>query len=539
MKKHIISLAIICLSAFVVSCGDSFLDEKPQNFEAPENTYVNTAGFQTATNGLYSYVRLEFSTWDGPNLGSTAYEALQAGLDICIRGKKDDQNLVVIEQYTINPAHVFTKARWQWAYLAISNANQIINKAENASVDWSDSSDKEKFQAQARFLRAYVYRYLVYLYGDVPWVDKVEDKYRNDYERTPKAEVIGYMIDDLKFAATYLPDDPDKVKQGELTSWAAKHLLSEIYILAGEYQKAKDTALEIINSTKYSLMKNRFGVNRNSAGDTFSDMFLENNHNRSSGNMESIWVIQAEYNVQGGSGDIDWTRRAWVPRYENVDGFVNSVEYGGRGLGQICPLDWLLDSYETNDMRNSNYNIRRTWHYNKPGDARYGQVFVFDPVNNPAHKTYYDNGYFFYSTTKFDYGVKGNENGLNGVFKDKIRMRLAETYLLLAEACLGLNDQQGAADAINEVRSRANATPVAVSDVDIDYLLDERARELLGEEMRRFTLVRTGKLLERTKALNPTSKDYIKDHNVLWPVPQEVIDANSGLKWDNNPGYNQ
>lgn len=538
MKKYI-SLAIICLSLFSTSCGNGFLEENPQNFEAPENTYVSTAGFQTATNGLYSYVRWEYSTWDGPNLGSTAYEALQAGLDICVRGKKDDQNLVVIEQYTINPAHVFTKARWQWAYIAIANANQIINKAEDAGVKWDNASDKESFQAQARFLRAYVYRYLVYLYGDVPWVEKSEDQYRVDFERTPKAEIITHMIDDLKFAATYLSDNPDNVKQGELTSWAAKHLLSEIYLLAGDYQNAKQMASEVINSNKYSLMKDRFGTNKNNPGDAFADMFLENNHNRSSGNMESIWVIQAEYNKQGGSGDIDWTRRAWVPRYENVDGFVNSVEYGGRGLGQICPLDWLLDSYATDDMRNSNYNIRRTWYYNEPGDPRYGQKFEFDPVNNDAHKTYYDNGYFFYSTTKFDYGVEGNENGLNGVFKDKTRMRLAETYLLLAEACLGLNDKQGAADAINTVRARANATPVAASQVDMDYLLDERARELLGEEVRRFTLVRTGKLLERTRALNPVSKNYIKDYNVLWPIPQEVIDANSGLKWNNNPGYDE
>lgn len=538
MKKYIVSLSLTALAGLFCSCGNSFLEEKPQNFEAPENIYINTPGFQAAINGLYAQVRTEFSTWDVPAaLGATNYEALQVGLDICARGKKDDSLLGVAELYTMDPAHQFTRARWKWAYAAIANANQIINRAEDEAVKWTSAGDKENFQAQARFLRAYLYRYLVYLYGDVPWIDKIEDQFRTDFTRDPKSLIISKMIEDLEFAATYLEDDPDAIKQGELTVWTAKHLLSEIYSLAGDYQKAKNAALEVINSGKYALMQERFGVKKNEVGDVFADMFLENNHNRSSGNMESIWVIQAEYNKQGGSGDIDWTRRAWVPRYENVDGFVNSVEYGGRGLGQIYPLHWLLDSYEADDIRNSNYNIRRDWYYNKPGDPRFGQKFEFDPENNPTHKSYFDNGYFFYSTTKFDYGVAGNENGLNGVFKDKTRFRLAETYLLLAEACLGLNDKQGAADAINEVRSRAKATPVAVADVDLDYLLDERARELLGEEIRRFTLSRTGQILNRTRAKNPVSGSNITEKDVLWPVPQEVIDANSGVKWENNPGY--
>ncbi len=538
MKIYLYIVLVFCL--IFSSCSKSFLDENPHSFDAPKNIFVSTAGFQTAVNGLYAYVRWEYSTWEGPGLGSTCYESLQLGGDICARGFKNDALSVAAENYTINNNHTFTKARWKWAYGAIANANQIINEAEKDGIKWTNPTDKQNFQAQARFIRAYVYRYLVYLYGDVPWVDKIEDKYRTDFVRTPKDEVVAHMIEDLEFAATYLSADPDKAKQGELTIYAAKHLLTEMYLLAKQYEKAKNTALEVINSGKYSLIKARFGSKQTSPGDYFADMFLENNQNRKAGNTESLWVIQAEYNVQGGGTDIDWTRRAWVPRYENVEGFVNSVEYGGRGIGQIYPLPWLLNSYETQDVRNSNYNIRRNWYYNKPGYARFGQLFVFDPVNNATHKKYYDNGEFFPSTTKFDFTVAGIENSLNGVYKDKIRFRLAETYLFLAEAYLGLNDNQKAADAINVVRARANATPVTAADVNMDYLLDERARELLGEEIRRFTLVRTGKLLERARKLNPVyiqHPEYIHDYNVLWPIPQEVIDANSGVKWSNNPGY--
>ena len=94
-----------------------------------------------------------------------------------------------------------------------------------------------------------------------------------------------------------------------------------------------------------------------------------------------------------------------------------------------------------------------------------------------------------------------------------------------------------AAASINVVRARANATPVDPADVDMDYILDERARELLGEKHRRFTLVRTGMLLERVRRLNPKSKDGIRDYHVRWPIPQTAIDANSGAVLEQNPGY--
>ena len=86
---------------------------------------------------------------------------------------------------------------------------------------------------------------------------------------------------------------------------------------------------------------------------------------------------------------------------------------------------------------------------------------------------------------------------LTGSYKDRTKFRLAETYLLLAEAYLRQNMPDKAADAVNEVRRRAKVADVSDDEMTMDYLLDERIRELYGEESRRFTLVRTGKLIER------------------------------------------
>jgi hypothetical protein len=125
-------------------------------------------------------------------------------------------------------------------------------------------------------------------------------------------------------------------------------------------------------------------------------------------------------------------------------------------------------------------------------------------------------------------------------------MRLAETYLLRAEARFNQGNTSGAADDINELRNRANATPVDVGDVTLDYILDERARELIGEENRRATLVRTGTLVTRATTLsgsttlangNIETTNGLTSKHLLLPIPQLEIDLNKDAKLEQNPGY--
>jgi hypothetical protein len=116
-------------------------------------------------------------------------------------------------------------------------------------------------------------------------------------------------------------------------------------------------------------------------------------------------------------------------------------------------------------------------------------------------------------------------------------MRLAETYLLRAEAYLGAQELGLAAADINTVRERANADPITNTDVDIDFILDERARELSMEEFRTLTLMRLGLMYERTRDLNQWSGATIGEHNNLWPIPQREIDLNTGAELKQNPGY--
>ena len=537
MKKIYLAVALATMTLFGTTSCDGFLDEDMKSTAGPDNTYTSSYGFEVASTGLYAWARDEFNTWGGGAFGhgqACPYEALQVATDIVYCGKQQDGSLVPFEKLYYTPSTRFVSSFWDWSYGLIASCNEMLEYSE-INKNWDNATDKSLYQATARFFRAYAYRTLVYLYGDVPYVSVIEKEFRDDFTRTPKAQVLEHMMEDLKFAAENLPSDPDKVLPGKLTSWAAKHYLAEVSLMAGENEQALAVANEVINSGKFRLMNNRFGAKKDVPGDAFHDMFLENNQNRKSGNEETIWVIQYEYNTTGGGGAMsDWTRRAWNPRYwDGVKGFVLADSLGGRGLAQIQPLTWWIEEdgfYDKDDMRNSEYNIKRHWYYNDP---KYPELLGKEaPVTDETRKK----STLYPVITKFFFGKDDNLTYV-GSNKDRMKARLSETYLFKAEACIRLNRLEEAAEAINVVRQRANAQPVAAAQVDMDFLLDERIRELVGEETRRFTLQRTGKHVERVKKYNSHSSEF-DEHHLLWPIPQNVIDSNSGAEFPQNPGYN-
>ncbi len=512
------------------SCEDDYLTEKPRSFLAPENTFVNTKGFETALTGLYIQVQREWG-WAGGN--GLTYMHFFIGTDICISGNATPF-YTVFESYgdDIHSSNGQVAGHWNFFYQSIGNANLIIEAAENEDVKWDYPEDKNRVLAEAKFFRAYFYRGLIAFFGDVPLVTEVDKPFRLDYTRQPLSEVLDLMIEDLKSGAENLPELADK--DGKLTRGAAQNMLAEAYLWKGENGLAEQAAQAVISSGNYELMTERFGQRAGEPGDVYSDLFLEFNHNRAGGNLETIWAIQQEYKVIGGGGQSDghndWSRRGWGPNYAAVPGMVLADSLGGRGVGRLVPMQSWLDSYEAQDLRASKYNIRREFWYNDPTFPELiGQKVEIT-------EEWLNTGKLYTSTTKFYFGKADDLNFLSNL-KDRYKIRLAETYLLLAEAQMLQGKTTEAAASINVVRARSNATPVDPGDVDMDYILDERARELLGEKHRRFTLVRTGTLLERVRRLNVKSQDGIRDYHVHWPIPQTAIDANSGAVLEQNPGY--
>jgi hypothetical protein len=280
------------------------------------------------------------------------------------------------------------------------------------------------------------------------------------------------------------------------------------------------------------------------------DMFYNGNSNRSEGNTEALWVFPYEFEVIGGSGAI--MRRWHVSRYESArfagksNVLKKTAERGGRGLGRMSLTKWAIDNYEDQDDRASNYAIRKFF------------VLKTSDENAGAGADVLPSGYQYGDTVWMDWSKDIDNNSENRTnwpysrkwdsayesfvddafqYNDLIYLRLAETYLLKAEAQLALNDKDGAAATLNMIRERSNASPITGAEVDLDFILDERSRELLAEEQRRITLLRTGKWLERVREYNHNGGQTARDIDILFAIPQDVIDANLTLPMENNPGH--
>jgi hypothetical protein len=531
--QYIPALAImILLCCTQIACKKDVLEETPLAFMNPEATLTDKAGFEGAVIALHAGAREQLFGQDGSRMW-----ALHIGTDEFMTG---DPTLSDFLNYStwLTPTQASVTMNWNWAYLTmIPRANLIIEYAEKPTVTWGSEAEKNAIVAEARFMRAFTYNFLANLYGGVPIVDQVYTVDKRDFVRATRQEVYAFAKQDLEFATQWLPvTAPAK---GRITKGAADHLLSEVYISLGEYDKAIESATRVIGGP-YKLMTARFGNYTNRPGDVYSDLFRDGSQNNNA-NTETIWAVQMEYLTPGGialQNQGNTTLRAFGNRYWNLkdpDSKAGMVvaDSLGRGVGWVRGTSYLYYNIwnDAADIRNSPNNIRREFYYNNPASAYVGKKV--DPAN-PVADTTWD----YYPTLRKIEGESLAGASYGRTFKEHYMMRLAETYLLRAEAYLRKNELQKAADDINVVRNRANATPVDPANVTLDYILDERARELMIEELRRLTLSRVGKLVERVKLYNPKSGGSILPHHELFPIPQAVIDANSGAKLEQNQGYN-
>ncbi|GAB3648498.1 RagB/SusD family nutrient uptake outer membrane protein [Echinicola sediminis] len=521
------------------SCQEGFLEEKPQDFLNSDVVLTSPEGFESAVVGLHESVRHLYFREDGSKMQSMFF-----GTDIAMAG---DRSLPDFKDYPtwLTPTLFAVEHYWNWAYRNLMpRANTIISFAEEGDF-WSSEAEKNAVIAEARFFRAYAYNFLANLYGGVPIVDQLYRAPKADFERNTQEEVYDFARQDLEFAVEWLPETTSI--DGRITKAAAYHLLTEVYINLGQYQNAVESASAVIDDEQYHLMTERFGSRMNRPGDVISDLHAQDNQNRSSGNKETIWALQFEpRSTPGGTVEdsrwkgVTWLR-AWGPKWWDItdpngeSGMQLSADSLGRGVAWVRPTDYF--NYEIwegypNDIRNSSYNIRRTYYYNNPQSDYFGQKVQFDAARIDSMVQYYP------MLTKVEGEAELTEGASYGrSFKDVYLMRLAETYLLRAEAYFLMGDAGSAAQDINTVRSRAQASEVTAGEVDLDFILDERARELVIEENRRLTLNRMGKLVERTKKYNPQSGSSIQEYHQLFPVPLSTIDANIDKKFPQNPGY--
>ena len=558
------TLAASALTFGITGCSDSFLDEKMYSKYTPENS-----SSENRITGLY-YTFAALWGWSGHQGFISCF---QIGTDVASAGDVEGSETPFYQYQQLNSESVGVSILWEKCYEFINQANQIIaQEGEDGNA---------AAIAEAKFFRAYAYNTLVTLWGDVPLVLESTEVPRTDYTRETVANIDAVIDEDLQYAMANLPDLGKAVSEDRANKDFARQLAGEAYLRMGMrdasyFKKAEDAVTPIISNPEYQLIQERYGQYLDQDGDFYHDMFRWHNQRRSEGNTEAIWTFEMEYNrdVIGGTIDNPQHRRVWTPAFHKYSGIQNADSIGGRGNGRLRLSNFMkYGLYEKGDIRNSNFNIRRVMWYNRPDyseeigiDANGFRVLVDDPtavktitiktgdkvIPGPADSL----NVFYPHTTKWG-GYDETDDFGYAIVKDWPIMRLGETYLLRAEARFRQGNLQGAADDINVLRDRAfkeyreqtgdtNTGRVSAADIDLDFILDERARELIGEENRRMTLVRTNTLAERIE-MNGDKVPYapeiktiqgFQEFNSLLPIPLSVIQLNKDAEIKQNPGYN-
>ena len=550
MKKYILHITAVLVVA-LSGCKKSFLAEKVYSTFTPE-VLVDSLAFEAAIVGIQSQYAL-WHTQEGDPYDSEGWLCVwQIGTDVAYNKAIADQDPFAIpytnyESLTsTDPAALFA---WKWAYNVINNCNVVIANIDNPNLEMGQQN-KNSIKAEASFYRAVAYNTLATLFGKVPLITTPSTGPKTDFVRAALADVNKLIVDDLTFAKTNLPSI-EKVKTNSAGKMYARpnksmasQLLAEAYLRIGGNDALAETECDaVINSGDFSLTTSRYGIKATQPGDAFSDMFIYGNERRGQGNKEAIWVYEMEdpTTVVGGAGLLSSTNfpgyvfgdpqqlRVWGTRYYNQKGMLLCDSLGGRGISRLSLTYWVLNNlYGPNDMRNTQYSIRRVWYYNDPSFPLYGQAVVPGPGIDTVEAIVP----ITMKWAQYNHLARGPSH----MIKDIIIMRLGETYLLKAEAQFKQGNTGGAATTLNILRARAGAAPISGSDVTMDFILDERARELIAEENRRMTLMRTGTLLSRA-ATRGQKITGLTANQLLLPIPETEIQLNKDAVLEQNPGY--
>lgn len=547
MKTHKI-LLITLIFILVAGCSEEYLEEKPPHLFSSELLLQNYDGFEAALNGLYNICR--HARWQSEKIenalnGTDNMTSNYTRGDIYYNwgptNSPDDKNL---------------RETFAWLYEIVYSANNIITFSETSDISWSGGSatpeeNKLRIVAEARAMRAWAYRRLAYSWSDVPLTTSLITGIITDWERAPVAEVWAQVIRDFKFAQQYVPTEGSL--QGRITKGAVQTLLAETYLTVGKPDSALYWADQVINNPAYELVTARYGVFKDDPeGSPYGDMYKhtpdQGNQNREDGNTEALWVFNFDlYNIDGQGHEMS---RAITGNYNQIIiGRKRPLSYkfhrGGRGKSYFGCTKWWVDSYEPQDDRAQNYILRKFFilgedaiNNEKPDDPPVDMAFgdtIWCDWSQDISPSYWGKPNWPYS--RKGEGTDPDDMAADFAWSDQIYLRLADTYLLKAEAQFKLGQSGAAATTINIIRNRANATPITGADVTIDYILDERSRELYPEEERRYTLLRTHKWLERVAKYNKYGGELIAPRDTLFPIPQSVIDANLDRVMPQNPGW--
>lgn len=454
--KHlnkIILIAVVAVSCF--ACKKSFLDRPSESQISEDNFYKTTSDLRLATANLYG----------GSPWGIWHHEAFLPLGDI-LSGNGNRQwisDWVQLYTRTITAGNSVMQGGWKGLYNLIGQCNGVINSIEQKADKSISVADKNAAIGEAKFIRGMAYYYLAMLWGAVPIIEDNSKLIKDPLlKRNIVSDVYKFIANDLSFAAKNLPHTDEK---GRVTTWSAQGMLAKVYLTmaglggnGGRDQKLLDSAKKyagnVCNQSGLNLLKNYYNL--------FQSQYNDNE--------ESLFALQW---ATGSS--VGWEEGNLLLTYSP------SNDINPQKNGAWTSLDPTYDLYLNYSAKDS---VRRKATFTLNGDLY--------PELNAAGGGYKATGQ---SMKKHIIGNEKDNNSPSMTFTASIEhdalLRLADVYLVYAEAILGNNASTSDGEALkyfNKVRTRAGIDPVTT--INMDSVLKERRIEFAFEGQYWLDLVR-------------------------------------------------
>lgn len=565
MKKYIFLATFVTLMGVVTSCDD-FLEADNKSNVSDVEYFSTQQGFQTLVNNAYEALHDVYAS-------SSYTNYFQAGTDLYADGRSNID--IGLHQYeTLTPENSSMSNLYQYCYVGIRKAYAVVHYAGKANID---DTMRQRSIMEARALAANYYYILANTFGGVPLMKEFVINAEIGYPKSSVKEVYEYIIDELEtvVASNALQLSTATTGGGVVSQEAAKAMLARTYLAAGwdlstdsYFTKAAQYADAVIAGRKLET--------------PFAQLWDGNGTNDD--NEEFIWDL--EYDLASANNTVSGGN-AWQGFYighfggseDNVKGSTNRFIVTLHGLQCFERGDVRYDATFMKELpivaSGSAYSY---WDYYKNNHSYLGEPILYyypawyeteedyalwkaqDPANredaiivpqsDDTNEPYVNGRAIDYETLvtysmaiaavhKFDDGVNAKYNESNACYRDIHILTLPQMYLVAAEAYLKAGDNGMALARLNEVRRRAEVSPL--NKIDIDAILKERACELFGQGSRWIDLRRTQKLVEYNNLYNPQIKGRAAQcigQKTLRPLPQSAIDANEALSTaDQNPGY--
>lgn len=549
MKRHI---NIFIISLMLVACLQTACNKQLEEYNpsglTTDQVFSTPDGFETLVNAAYSYNRW----WYGKEEG---YSMAEMGTDLWTSGT-GDKYPDMTQYLNLQASNSVMSVLWKQLYSAINLCNTGIGRVGNAGY----TEEKARIRdAELRFLRAFYYWHIVETWGGVHFTVKETAGVETTANRTPVDTFYAQILRDLDVAVKNLP--VTTADYGRATRPIAMAFQARVCLTRGMNAEAAALADSVIRNYGFKL------------ADKYADLWRMDNLQ----NKEVIWAVNYMKNLvyndrtdatlypNGHSRGANNGHLMFTMKYDDLPGMQRDV-LNGRPFNRYMPTLYLLDLF--NEKADARYaaSFKTAWICNnaatapagmKPGDTAVICTKYVVSNADTAGKRYrvYDRNICYYpneggkdrtryiSLQKFVDATRASKDEEQSA-RDAFMIRLGEMYLIAAEAQINLGNTGGAADYINELRRRSiipgheAEMQVSAADMTIEFILDERARELAGEQLRWFDLKRTGKLGAHIAAHNPdAAKNFQSFHNVR-PIPQDQIDAvTNKSEFAQNPNY--